>query len=335
MTSNPILVEVHRGPQIESRHSGAFAVCRPDGSVVASGGDIDAPILPRSAVKAIQALPLVESGAARAYGFGARELALVCSSHSAEPVHVDTVRQMLEAAGLSDAALECGGHWSFKQRVLLAQAREMRERPGPAFNNCSGKHTGFLCTCAHEGVRTEGYVRPDHTAMRVVREALEEVLQVPHEDEQRAVDGCSIPTYAVPLRALAGGFARMATGDGLTAGRADAARTLLDGCMAEPLMMAGTGRFCTVAMEAVPGRLFAKTGAEGVFCGALPELGLGVALKCDDGATRASEVMMAAIARALLGDDRLTSLAEPTVRNWNGWEVGRIRPTADLTDRRT
>jgi len=327
--TDPVLVEVLRGGIVESRHRGAIAVVDADGQIVLSMGDAERPVFPRSAVKAIQALPLVESGAADAYGFDAADLALACASHSAEPAHVERVRSMLSRCGLDESTLECGVHWPSERPVLLAMARAGQE-PTAIHNNCSGKHAGFLCTCRHRGLPTKGYVGAVHPFQEVERQTLEEVTSAPHDDSNRATDGCSIPTYAIPLEALARGFARMVSGRGLPPGRARAARRLVDACMAEPFYVAGTGRACTELMKLAPGRIFVKTGAEGVFCGGLPELGFGFALKCDDGATRASEAMVASLLSKLLDFDpelsgRLDRFASRKLHNWNGIETGEIR----------
>lgn len=325
------LVEVRRGDRVESLHTGSIAVCDADGRLVVEIGDIDAPIFPRSAVKAIQALPLVESGAADAFGLTDAHLSLVCASHSGEPDHVETTRDLLHKAGVGETCLECGGHWSFDHKTLLDQARSHEATPGPIFNNCSGKHSGMIVTAVRQGEDPAGYIRPEHPAQERVRRAMEEVTGAVHAEANRATDGCSIPTYAVPVRKLAHGFARLATGT-LPEGRREAARRLLTACMNEPFHMAGTRRFCTRIMKALPGRLFAKTGAEGVFCGALPDLGLGIALKIDDGGTRASEAAMANVAMRFLDDEALLPFCERPLKNWNGWEVGSIVPTPALRE---
>ncbi len=330
--ANPVLVEVLRGALAESAHRGAVAVHDSDGKAVWEIGDTDRPIFPRSAVKAIQALPLVETGAADAYGFGERELALACASHSGEPEHVELARSMLAKAGLDETALECGAHWPSSHDATIALARA-GGNPNALHNNCSGKHSGFLCTCRHAGIGHRGYVGAGHKSQEMVREALEAVTGAAHREENRGIDGCSIPTYAVPLKGLARGFARMATGIGFAPERACAARRLLAACMAEPFLMAGTGRADVSLMQAAPGRIFVKIGAEGVYCAALPELGLGIALKCDDGEGRAAEVMIASVLAKLLGMDealaaRLAELANPVLRNRVGIAVGMLRPTA-------
>ncbi|MGN6772285.1 MAG: asparaginase [Rhizobiaceae bacterium] len=332
---DPVLVEVTRGGRVESRHRGAIAILDADGGVHMALGDIDRPVFPRSAVKSIQALPLVESGAADAFGFGEKELALACASHSGEPAHVALAGSMLKRAGLDRTALECGAHWPSRQEVTIELARS-GATPTALHNNCSGKHSGFLSVCQHCGIDHHGYVRMDHRLQDMVRDALEGVTGATHGLDNSGTDGCSIPTYAIPLKSLALGFARMATGTRLGPKRAAAAKRLFSACMAEPFYVAGTERACTKIMEAGKGRVFVKTGAEGVYCAAVPELGLGIALKCDDGAGRASETVISSILAHLLRDDvelsgKFANLAHSTLRNWNGIEVGDIHPAFTLT----
>ncbi|BCH11048.1 asparaginase [Mesorhizobium sp. 131-3-5] len=332
--ANPVLIEVLRGAIVESAHRGAVAVFDADGKPVLEIGDTSKPVFPRSAVKAIQALPLVETGAADAYGFGNRELALACASHSGEPEHVELARSMLARAGLDGSALECGAHWPSNHAAEIALARAGGS-PNALHNNCSGKHSGFLCTCVHSGIAHSGYVKAGHALQEMVRDAMQSVTGAVHGADERATDGCSIPTYAVPLRSFALGFARMATTNGFGPERAKAAKRLLAACMAEPFFVAGTGREDVALMEAAPGRIFAKGGAEGVHCAAIPELGLGIALKCDDGAHRASEAMVAAVLAKLLCADealaaRLIELANAPIQSRIGAKVGAVRPTAAL-----
>jgi L-asparaginase II len=331
--SNPVLVEAVRAGRVESRHRGAVAVMDADGKSVLAVGDVAQSIYPRSAVKALQALPLVESGAAARYGYGDQELALACASHGGEPDHVAVAERMLARAGLDAAALECGPHWPVHPPALQALARAGGSASA-LHNNCSGKHAGFLCVACATGADHRRYVDPDHPVQRAVKAAIEALAGVTISDPP-AVDGCSAPNWRVPLAALAGAFARFGVGQKLGAERAKAAARLRAACAAQPWFVAGTGRFCTAVMEHFRARVFVKTGAEGVFCGALPELGLGIAVKCDDGAGRAAEVMMAAIVARLLplaDVDRavLDRFVQPKLRNWNGIEVGELRPTSML-----
>jgi L-asparaginase II len=334
--NNPILVEVLRGTLVESRHRGAVAVVDADGATVLALGDVTTPIFPRSAVKALQALPLVETGAADAYGFGDEELALACASHSGEPGHVAVVTRMLAKAGLDASALRCGAHWPMAQAAVAALART--GEPSALHNNCSGKHAGFLCDACVTGIDHADYWRPRHPVQRQVRAVLEDLTGATLSDDRCAIDGCSVPTWAIPLQNLAQAFAKFAAGHSLGSERARAAARLRAACTQKPWHVAGTGRFCTEIMQLFGARVFVKTGAEGVYCGALPELGLGIALKCDDGAGRASQAVMAAIiARFLpLSDAERSALmrfAYPTLRNWNGLEVGTMRVMDMLTRR--
>jgi L-asparaginase II len=332
--SNPVVVEVLRGPLVESRHRGAGAVVDADGGVVFAFGDIDRPVYPRSAVKAFQALPLLESGAADKLGLGDADIALACASHSGEPAHVDRAASMLARAGAGPDALACGAHWPLGDRAARALARAGVE-PTPLHNNCSGKHAGFVCLACASDWPLAGYETPEHPVQRVVKATIEEMTGAALGPGVRGTDGCSIPTYAVPLRALAHGFARFGTGRGLAPRRSRAAERIRAAVAAHPHLVAGEGRFDTEAMRLLGPRAFTKTGAEGVFCAALPEVGLGLAVKADDGATRAAQVMIAAlIARFLPLSEaergRLEPLLAPTLRNWNGLEVGRVAAAGAL-----
>jgi L-asparaginase II len=319
--SNPVLVEVMRGPLLESRHRGVVAVAD-------ASGDIAAAVFPRSAIKAFQALPLVESGAADGFGFGDEELALACASHSGEPRHVAGVERMLGAAGLDLSALHCGTHWPMSQSAAHALAKT--GTASALHNNCSGKHAGFLCLACAAGIDHAGYWRPEHKVQRDVRAVIEDFTGAVLNEDVCAIDGCSVPTWAIPLKNLAAGFAKFATGQGVPQQRAAAAARLRRACAQKPWYVAGTGRFCTEIMQIFGARVFVKTGAEGVYCGALPEQGLGIALKCDDGASRAAQAVMAAvIARFLpMSEAERTALApfmRPVLHNWNGIEVGAVR----------
>ncbi|MGR9162674.1 asparaginase [Rhizobium leguminosarum] len=334
--TNPVTVEVTRGLLVESRHRGAVAVVDGDGKLVFSLGDIEAAIFPRSSCKAMQALPLVESGAADAYGFGDKELALACASHNGEEEHVALAASMLSRAGRDGLALECGAHWSMSQKILIQQAR-MLDAPTALHNNCSGKHAGFICACCHQDLDPKGYVGYQHPLQVEIRAAMESLTGAVLGAESCGTDGCSIPTYAVPLKSLAHGFAKMATGTGLEPLRAKASRRLIEACMAEPFYVAGSGRACTELMQIAPGRIFCKTGAEGVFCAAIPEKGIAIALKCEDGTTRAAEAMVAAtLARFFETESEvhaaLIAHATKPMRNWNGIHVGDVRVTSALAD---
>ncbi|HTS39465.1 MAG TPA: asparaginase [Xanthobacteraceae bacterium] len=331
--ANPALVEVVRGGRVESRHCGAVAVVDSNGKRVFGLGDVEQPVFPRSAVKALQALVLVETGAADRFGFGAEELALACASHGGEAGHVSVVTGMLARAGLDETALKCGAHWPLYQPAAQALARSGGTAK-PLHNNCSGKHAGFLCAACVLDADRRNYFEPTHPVQREVKAVLENMASLKISDSDCAIDGCSVPTWAIPLASVARAFACFATGRGMSPIRSKAAQRLRAACVDKPWYTAGTGRFCTEIMTAFGPRVYVKSGAEGMCCAGLPEQGLGIAVKCDDGAGRAGEVMMAAtLARVLNADaDRaaLEKFIRPALRNWNGTLVGEIRPTAAI-----
>lgn len=329
---NPVLVEVTRGDEVESRHRGAVAILDAGGAVIAEWGDIGRPVYPRSAIKPLQALGLLESGAAEAFGVSDEELALACASHNGEARPVALVRAWLARIGLCESDLECGAHPPIGNQAGEALLRAGAD-PGACHNNCSGKHVGMLTTARHLGVPSMGYIDADHPIQVAIRETLTELSDCDLSLAPVGTDGCGIPTYAMPLRNLALAMARFAEPEALSSPRRDAAGRIQAAMAAHPFMVAGTGRFCGAVVEATGGAVLVKTGAEGVFTGAIPVRGLGFALKIDDGAKRASEVATAAVLRylSLLDDEaiaRLTDFTQPRLKNWRGREVGRVRSAA-------
>jgi L-asparaginase II len=332
---DPVLVEITRGTLVESRHRGAVAIVDGMGKTVLALGDVDSPVFPRSAVKALQALPLIESGIADHYGLSEAELALAIASHSGEPEHAATAAAILNKAGRDAACLECGAHWPMSETAARALAGR-GEKPTALHNNCSGKHAGFICLACGSGDEVKGYIRPDHPVQQRLHRTLEEMTGVSLPEARMGIDGCSIPTWAAPLRAFAHAFAKLATGQGLDPTRAQVAERLRRAAAAHPVMVAGSRRFDTLVMQKLGLRAFVKTGAEGVYCAALPELGYGLALKCADGATRGAEMMMAQLLISLLAlenedRDAILNAAKARLTNWNGMAVGALRASSDLT----
>ena len=325
---NPVLVEVTRGGIVESRHAGACAVVGSRGDLIASAGDIDRPVFPRSAIKAFQCLPAVEAGVVEAYGMSDEEIALACASHNGEPDHVRVARSGLAKAGVSEQAYECGIQWPDPGEVSRAMARA-GEQAGQVHNNCSGKHAFMLAFAARLGVDLKGYVKCDHPVQQAIEKLIGEMCDYDLASTPCGIDGCSVPTWAVPLRNIALGFQRFGSGEGLSEGRAEASRRIIAAVRAHPFMVAGSKRFCTDLMTAVP-RAFVKTGAEGVFCATIAHAGIGIALKCNDGASRAAEVTLAAVMSALdcwTDEERalLAGMSRVAVNNRNGIETGEIR----------
>ncbi len=330
--ADPVAVEVTRGGVVESRHRAACAVADAQGRVVHAWGDVARPVYPRSAIKQIQALPLVETGAAEAFGVDDAELALACASHGGEPDHIAVVAAWLARLGLSEGDLECGAHLPMHAEsadALLGGGG----KPSQLHNNCSGKHAGFLTTALHLGAPTRGYIHPDHPVQRRVARVIGEMAGLDASRAPAAVDGCGIPTVGLPLTGLAAAMARFADPSALDAARAAAVGRVRAAMSARPAMVAGTGRFSTALIAASGGDVLAKTGAEGIYAVALPALGLGVALKVEDGAGRASEVAVAAVLRRLGALDdglaaRLADFVVAPVVNRAGLRVGEVRPAA-------
>jgi L-asparaginase II len=282
----------------------------------------------------LQALPLIETGAADHYGLGTAEIALACASHSGEPRHVELVTRWLARIGCSVDDLECGSHAPFDAASVEALILSGR-KPDARYNNCSGKHTGFLTTCRHLGEATRGYIRFEHPVQQRILGVLEQLAGLRLGDAPRGIDGCGIPVIGIPLGHIAMAMAKLADPDDhVPPARAAAARRVLAAMKSEPFLVAGSGRFCTKVLEVAGGKVVLKTGAEGVYAAALPTLGLGVALKVDDGASRAAEVVMGRILRhlKLLTDDEERVLGEPLsppMHNRAGRETGRVRIAGD------
>lgn len=317
--SNPVLAEVLRGPLVESRHRGSYAISDAKGTLVAKVGDIESPVYPRSAIKAFQCLPLIESGGADEFGLSDDEICLCCASHNGEAEHVRVARSILQKADVDETCLECGAHWPSSRDAAYALVREGKPA-SQVHNNCSGKHAGMLAMAKHLKIDAKGYVGADHAIQRGVAEALGRYCEVDVSRAPMGIDGCSVPTWAMPLKNLAKGFAKL-SGDA-------AGQRIGKAVRGNPFLVAGTGRFDTKIMEAVP-RLFIKVGAEGVFCGFVAHAGLGFALKCDDGATRGSEVAIAAALAKLdvwTVEERraLHGFATETQKNWRRIDVGEI-----------
>lgn len=332
--ANPVLVEVTRGPNVESVHRGSAVVVDRRGRVTHFWGDMNVSIYPRSAVKPLQAVPLVRTGAVRALGVSTGEIAMACASHGGEPEHTTTVGNWLNRLGYGPDDLECGAHPPTDRGTREALSREGRA-PSTLHNNCSGKHAGFLTVCRHLGLPSPGYIRADHAVQELVRDALAELTGSSLDDAARGVDGCGIPVFSIPLRGLAAAMAKFADPEGLDDATADAIRTIRSAMTAHPHLVDGRDRFCTRVMETLAPNVLVKTGAEGTCCAAVLNQGLGIALKIDDGASRASEVAVGAILRLLGALDAarfpaLRSELEPDILNVTGLRVGVIKVSSTL-----
>ncbi|HVV65242.1 MAG TPA: asparaginase [Rhizomicrobium sp.] len=335
MTPNPVLVELTRGELVESVHRGSIAVADADGAIRFALGDLETPTYPRSSLKPIQALALLESGAADAFGLSDEEVALACASHSGEPMHTTRVAAWLKRIGCAESDLACGAHPSRYEPVQEEMIRR-GEQPTRLHNNCSGKHAGFLTLARHWNVAVKGYERHDHPVQRAAAAALGELSGI-REDLPWGVDGCAAPNFALPLAAMARALAVFAAPDRLTPARAKACRRIVSSMIAHPDLVSGTGRACQILMRSCAGKAAVKAGAEGFYAALLPGLRLGVALKIDDGAGRAAEAVMAALLDklgVLDADAAARELILAPIHNTRGAVVGERRIAAALREAR-
>jgi len=348
-----LLVHVRRATVIESSHRVHFVVCRaedarglvgsggalappsvrsgaPSGppaavSIVATAGNIALATFVRSAIKMFQALPLVEDGGVEYFGLTSEELALSAASHSGEPFHVTAARSILRKAGADEHALACGPHLPMHAKSAEALVTS-GQPPSRVHNNCSGKHAGMIALAKLHGWATEGYHELAHPVQQRILETLAYWCDFPAGQFAFATDGCGLPTFALPLANVAAACARFSA---VAADPSSPAGRVFSAMAAHPEYVAGTDRLCTDLIRAARGRLFAKVGAEGYYCAGVPAEGIGIALKVEDGAKRASEPALLAVLRQLdaIGEDELRSLARyarPTLFNTRGAAIGDI-----------
>jgi L-asparaginase II len=318
---------------VESWHRVHGVVCDALGHVVHSWGDTDLSIYPRSAIKPMQALPLLETGAAASVSASEAEIAFACASHNGEHHHVSLANNWLVRLGLDHQNLECTGHISYDINTSYIQVRS-GELITNAHNNCSGKHSGFLSTAYHMGEPLEGYIAKDHPVQERLVRVLSELGGCNLSNTATGVDGCGIPVMAMPLSALALAAARMADPNGLEDKRASACRRITSAMIAYPYNVAGQNRFDTNIMNAGKGLFATKTGAEGVHVGMFVNSGYGIAIKCEDGTKRATDVAMANIINLLGGLDEIGQITvanhlRTPLNNAAGLPVGEIRMSAD------
>jgi L-asparaginase II len=326
-----VLVEVCRGGVVECRHRGAIAVSDAEGRLVASAGDPALMTYFRSAAKPLQALPVVAGGAADAFAFTDEELAVCCASHNGEPAHQLVVTGLLAKLGLDQAALRCGTVPPI-DRATAARVNAGLLAPTPLHCDCSGKHSGMLAACAHHGWPLDSYKEPDHPHQREILQTLRLFLGTPDAEIPIAIDGCGVPTFYLSVAAIARAWAGLVTPP---EPYGEAARRVLDAMAAAPYMVAGRGRICTDLMNLLAPAVVVKSGAEGVFCLALRERGLGVAIKIEDGNGRGFPVIVASLLTQLgVMDaetaDRFLGLQSPQLRNHTGTLVGELRAAFTL-----
>lgn len=326
MSSNPVLVQMIRGDMVESFFRGAYAIIDATGRSIDSVGDVDRSVYPRSALKSVQALGMMKSGAAEAFHLSLPEIALACASHNGEERHVRIVNHWLERLGLSGDVLECGIHASMNKETMLTFVREGHHLT-PVHNACSGKHAGFITQALHLKVPVKGYSNFDHPVQQYVNSIIEEVIEIDVKEAPKGTDGCQIPVIGMPLKKLARGMSKMARPETLGSALAQGAEKIITAIQTHPDLIAGTGRFCSAITQESGGRVLAKMGADGVFCAILPERGWGIALKIDDGHLVAAEVALMGILKKhnlLTATPNWNRWANPSIMTWNKKVVGEI-----------
>ena len=327
------LIEITRGRDVECVHVGSIAVVDARGKLLYQAGDPDTLTFTRSTIKPFQAAPFIHGGGADYFGYSQAEIALLCASHSGEPMHVETAHSMLQKAGCDEHHLLCGCHVPMQYATL--------DLPVPAgvqfdqlYNNCSGKHAGFLAYCVQHGLSRENYLDPTHPLQQTVRESVAQYAGMASQDLRAGTDGCSAPNYAMPLSKLAYSYARLAQGEA-SAAYGDALTTLRDAMMAHPQLVSGTGRNDLAFMQTAPGDWVAKIGADGVQVIGIRSAGLGIALKIADGNMRALYTAAVAVLQQL----GLVSAAEasplapwirPQLHNFRGLPTGEVRSVLAL-----
>lgn len=302
--SKPILV--YRGENLESTHDVHIAVVNNEGKLLYSYGNPKRLTFPRSSMKPFQAVPLIETGAADYFQYSPAELSLSCASHSGEQIHREAVLHILDKIGLNEEALQCGTHIprdieSYKQ--LIRDGKDLT----PVFSNCSGKHSGMLATAVHMKEDVSTYREVHHPLQQRILDVIEDVCNIPKEEIQLSVDGCGVPVHRLPLFHAALGFARLAKpNESLALKRAATLETIRNAMIQHPEMVGGTDRFDTDLMKVYNGRVVAKAGAEAVQCIGLVKEGIGIAIKVEDGGTRATSVAAMEVLKQLgIGDEKI------------------------------
>jgi L-asparaginase II len=330
--ANPVLLRVLRGDHAESRHRGCWVLADGSGQVLASGGAVHDPVYVRSTIKSLQAMPLIESGAADRFAFDSADLALALASHDGEAMHTERVARTLARLECSSGDLLCGAHPP-TSREAREDLRRRGETPSALHNNCSGKHAGFLALSRHLGEVPRAYLDPAGEVQQRVRRAVTETTGVEERQLTQAVDGCSAPPFRMPLVDLATAFARVSDPEGSRAfspERRTACERMLAAAGAHPELVAGTKkRLCTDLLRASAGRLFPKIGGESVYVVGIRGAGRALALKIDDGTQRAlAPVILALLEKfgflSVAECDSLKAWTDPLQRNWAGLEIGRV-----------
>ncbi|MBD7909048.1 asparaginase [Sporosarcina gallistercoris] len=328
------LVDVVRGGYVESGHTGHIAVVDSKGRLLYSCGDPKRHTFARSSMKPLQAIPIIETGAAEHYKMQAADISLACASHNGEDQHTIRVKDILHRLELEVDDLKCGTHpprWTAAYENVIKTDTPIT----PVYNNCSGKHSGMLTTAKHMNESTDDYYQIDHPVQQRILEVISDLSEVPIDEIEIGIDGCGVPVHGIPLDRLALSFAKMSKPGSFPEKRKQAIETVTSSMMAEPEMVGGTDRFCTDFMKVMAGRMFGKAGAEGVYCIGDLETGLGIAVKIEDGNGRAvypAAVEVLKQLELLTGDqlEQLSSYHEPALKNARDEIIGHLKPVFSM-----
>jgi L-asparaginase II len=326
--NSTFLVNVTRGNIIESTHKGNVAVVDAKGQLLYYAGNPNAIVFARSSMKPIQAIPVVETGAADHFHFNNADLSLCCASHNGEKMHTNRVLAILGRSGIGVTSLKCGTHpprWLDTYKELILQGKEVT----PLYNNCSGKHTGMLVTAKHMNEPLENYYALNHPVQQRILAAVSEMTEYPKDQIEIGIDGCGVPVHGVPLEKLAQGYAKLTRPAELPEKRRKAIRRITKAMVTAPEMVGGTDRFCTDFMKVGKGRFIGKAGAEGVYCIGDLETGLGIAVKIEDGNARAAYPAAVEVLKQLnlLTEQQIEELLNhyrPKLHNCRKEEIGEL-----------
>lgn len=334
MNQAQVLVEVTRGPLVENQHRGHVAVVDWKGKLLYSAGDPLHMTYWRSSAKPFQALPVVESGAADRYGITPKELALFCASHNGEAMHTETVLSVLAKIGLEYTMLQCGVHMPYHEATAKAMLAG-GETPNSLHSNCSGKHSGMLTLVTHLGYDPSNYLDLEHPVQQLIMDYIAYFSGFPRESIDIGVDGCGVPVHGLPVYNMSLAYARLVKPENLKGSQAEACHRVTKAMLAHPEMVGGTDRFCTDLMRVSEGRLVGKAGAAGVYCVGIMDEGIGITVKCEDGAGRGRDPVIVEILRQLgyLGEQQLKALEKyhrPQNINHRKEKCGEVIPVVKL-----
>lgn len=329
-----VIAHVYRGSMIESLHHGDVAVVDSTGKLIASFGNPHFSTYARSTAKLIQAIPIMESGAAEAFHLTDEEIALICASHNAEIEHTDTAASILNKANVDQKYYQCGPHYPY-HAPTAEKMREEGEKPRAIHNNCSGKHAGMLAISSYLNLPLENYEQLEHPVQQKNLQTMAEMADYPVEKIDIGIDGCSVPVFGFPIYNLAIAFARLANPENLSDARREACKRIISSIRKYPFYLAGSDRFDTALIQKSNGRFIGKAGAEAIFAVAVPEKGLGIVAKVDDGNSRAVYPTIVETIKQLgllteMEEKELKSFHRPIVKNWKGQEVGHIETVFKL-----